>query len=168
MRFLTRWLRRKPQRTQTIADLREGEVVLEGRAFAMAPLIDPIDGSPAVALHYRASANGVVAGITGGGVDQLAVADQCVDFLLTDATGTALIEVQPGTGTGTGTGMNVADVHRRALETYGAVMRVDVDAVRQGARVRVHGVVGRLREGSPHRLQYTVVVQATSFERLPE
>ena len=156
MGFFSRLLRRVKPQLRPIVQLERGAAKIEGVASAITPILHPLDDSPVLAMSYRATASGSVGGITGTSIDQLLEARQATDFLVTDDTGTALIQVERG--------QDVAQFHAQALTRHGLSMRVEVQALRDGMRVCVLGNVVDLPTGSPHRLQYRAVVRATSFE----
>lgn len=136
-------------------------VVLEGQIEALSLLQDPVSGVPAVVLDYAARTPGVTQRYFGiheghGGI----AAHQAVDFVLRDASGAALIEVERGG--------DVGELHRRLQADFGIGLDAQVQRVGPGDRVRVRGHVRSLGgRSSPHRREpWTVTVFADEIERI--
>ncbi len=136
-------------------------VVLEGQIEALSVLHDPISSAPAVVLDYAARTPGFTQryfGIHEG--DGRIAARQAVDFVLHDATGAALIEVEHGG--------DVGELHRRLRADFGIDLDAKVEHIAPGDRVRVRGRVRALGDdGSPHRREpWTAIVVADELERV--
>lgn len=160
-RLLARW---SPATHLPIAGLeRAGQLVeIEGRIEALGLLEDPISGTPAVLIHYRARIPGVGQRYFGV-LETRRVADLvlAVDFVLRDETGAARIVVASKLP-------DVAELHVRLLEQFGVALMPEVELMVPGEWIRVRGRVRSLGEsGSPHRREPDgVVVVAEAFERV--
>lgn len=145
-----------------IAELEEvGEFVeLEGLAEALELIYDPVEGREALMLEYSALIR-ERADSQLGFHDPAAISShsQGASFVLRDASGAALIEVEGGE--------NLEAVHARLLEVYGAGIEVRVEALAPGERVRVRGRVRTLAaESSPHRgVAWRAVLHEVEVER---
>jgi hypothetical protein len=136
-------------------------VELEGQIEALSVLWDPISGEPAVVLDYDARTPGLAQRYFGiHGNDGGIAARQAVDFVLRDATGGALIEVERGG--------DVGELHRRLRGEFGIGLQASIERVAPGDRIRIRGRVRALDGGSsPHRREpWTVVVIAHELERV--
>jgi len=170
-RLAVRWFERlfskrvKSPQPKRIADLDEpGELVeLVGEVEALALLHDPVDHEPAVILHYHAGPTSHLRSLlnveapfadTGGSLE----VHQATNFVLRDASGAALIEVDPG--------VDVGAAHQRMLGLYNALINVDIDLIAPGDRVRIQGRVrSGVAQGSPHRREdWSAVVRMESVE----
>jgi len=137
------------------------DVELEGQVEALSVLVDPIAGEPAVVLDYRARPPGIAQRYFGIHESDGSIgARQAVDFVLRDATGAALIEVERGA--------EVGELHRRLQDQFGVGLRATVDRVAPGDQIQVRGRVRALIGGSsPHRREpWSVVVSAHELERV--
>jgi len=163
-----RWLDRLLARTQSpdlraIASLdRAGEVVeIEGRIKALGLLEDPLSGTPAVLIHYRARVPGVSQRYFGvPDAREVAEVVRSVEFVLRDDSGVARIVVE-GEGT-----RDLVALHRELHEQFGVALLAESELLEPGDRVRVRGRVRSLGEaGSPHRREPDdAVVLADGFE----
>jgi hypothetical protein len=161
-----RWLDRLRPRRSGYESSRIGaieavdqDVELEGQIEPLSLLWDPISGEPAVVLDYEARTPGITQRYFGiherpGGI----AARQAVDFVLRDATGGALIEVERGG--------DIGELHRRLRGEFGIGLQANIERVGPGDRVRIRGRVRSLDEASsPHRREpWTVVVTAHEVE----
>ena len=145
-----------------IAELAElGEFVeLEGSAEALQVIYDPVGGREALMLKYSALVRERADSQLGFN-DPAAIIShsQGASFVLRDASGAALIEVEGGD--------NLEAVHAQLLEVYGAGIEVRVEALEPGDRVRVRGRVRTLSaESSPHRgAAWRAVLHEVEVER---
>lgn len=158
------------RRADSIATAGQGRVELEGTVEPLEPddgegpppLVCPISGTPAVAVHYRAQAPGLMSraygGLTGG-LDVGAEGRQAQDFVLRDASGAALVRIDHGG--------DVGALHASLVEQHGLDLRAETDLITPGERMLVRGrVIDRASEGSPHRRgPYAIVVTADSLVR---
>ncbi|PRP97703.1 hypothetical protein ENSA5_32100 [Enhygromyxa salina] len=162
MRWLDRLLSREgPYVARQIAELRatDSRVELAGEVEALELLRDPVDDEPAVVLNYRARRPGVAQRYFGiHGSEGEIEAYEATNFVLRDASGAALIQVERGG--------DVGQLHAKLREQFGVDLQASVEQVGPGDRVRVRG---RLRAhsvgGSPHRREpWTVVVILDELE----
>ncbi len=161
------WLDRLLRRYRSIASLGEltslgaGRVEVEGVVEPIELLDNPLDGSPCVAMDYRAWPPSTTLGMDGGtsyGSRAYQVnAREATHFVLRDAAGRVLVQVDPGD--------DVGGLHRRMLERFGVGLRAEVDTITNGARVRVAGeLIHASHRGSPHRSEsYSAVIRADRF-----
>ncbi len=157
-----RWLDRLRSRLQGYAPRRVGELVragarveLEGQIEALTQLEDPLEGAPAVVLRYRARSPGISQRYFGIPDDRGTMEGfQATDFVLRDASGAALIQVERGGDLG--------ELHRRLHAEFGIGLQVELERLAAGDTVRVRGHVRELvGGGSPHRREpWSVVVVA--------
>jgi len=162
-RWLDRLLSRdKPYAPTPIAEsshLEVGDrVEFSGQIDALSTLIDPVDGRPAVAMQYRAKAPAALQrfyGIKayGNAID----AHQATNFVLRDASGSALVEVEPGG--------NLGELHHQLQRKYGVELEAEVEVIAPGERVRVQGRIVKVTQtGSPHRRDpWSAVVAAEAI-----
>lgn len=148
MRWLNRLLgRERSYTTRRIAAITEHDtwVELEGEVEALTLLRDPLDGQDAVLLDYRARRPGLARRYFGvHDVGATIEGQQGTNFVLRDASGSALIEVEPGG--------DIGQLHRRLLAEFGVDLLADSDRVSPGDRIRVRGRVRvQSRDSSPHR-----------------
>ena len=161
------WLDRLLRRYRSIPTLGDlttlgtCRVEVEGVVESIDLLENPLDGSPCVAMDYRAWPPSTTLGMDGGtsyGSRAYQVnARAATHFVLRDATARVLVQVDPGE--------DIGGLHRRMLEQFGVGLRAEVDTIVVGSRVRVAGeLVHTTTRGSPHRSEsYTAVIRADRF-----
>jgi hypothetical protein len=162
MRWLDRLLGRVgPYQPRQIAaiDHTDTRVEIEGEVEALELLHDPIDGTAAVVIEYHAQRPGFAQRFFG--IDDVAAqiaGCQATNFVLRDASGAALIEVERGA--------DIAQLHRRLREQFGVGLQVHVEHVAPGDTVRLRGRVrARADHGSPHRREpWAVIVTLDELE----
>ncbi|KIG14288.1 hypothetical protein DB30_06890 [Enhygromyxa salina] len=116
-------------------------------------LKSPLDGSPAVALHYVAHIRAV--GQHTEEIDGLVIqGSEGRDFILRDDSGAALIQLEPGS--------SVARLHAHVITTHGAGNEINVEAIVPGDRVRVRGRIRAVLDEAEAR--WCCVVQANELE----
>ena len=147
---------------RAVAELDEiGELIeLRGQVEALQVIHNPLDGSEAVLLSYSARIRALAERQIG--IDDPAARShhvQGTSFLLRDASGVALIEVEAGE--------DIEAIHAKFLAAYDAGIMVDVEMIAPGERVRVRGRVRELvGSGSPHRSgAWSVVIGSAEIER---
>ncbi|MCA9720607.1 MAG: hypothetical protein H6713_34465 [Myxococcales bacterium] len=138
-------------RADSIAAAQDGRVELAGTVELLEddePLQCPLTGAPAVAIFYRGRAPGLAAHAYGGQGDALDLSisgRESRDFILRDATGSAIVRVRARGG-------DVARLHERLVEQHGLSLRSESELLGPGERVTVRGeVVERDGVGGPHR-----------------
>jgi len=123
-------------------------------------ILNPLDGSESVMLHYSARIF-ARADPQLGLLDQAAVVEfrQGVNFLLRDPSGVAMIEVQAGD--------DIVEEHGRLLAQYGPGIELDVETISPGDRIIVRGRVReRVATTSPHRsATWSAVIHNPAIER---
>ena len=132
MRWLLHLLTREDPEPSTIATLESLDVGEAVDVTGTIELLDeglrnPLDGEPAVALHYEITPRRY-------GDYHVPVSFECyqgASFLLRDATGVAVVEIEAGE--------DVAAFHRHHVEVYGAGNPTTVEQMGPGDRVRVRG-----------------------------
>jgi hypothetical protein len=157
MRWLDRLLARAgPYQPRQIAAIEHTDthVEIEGKVEALELLYDPIDGTAAVVLEYRAQQRFF-------GLDDMAAhmaGCQATNFVLRDASGAALIEVARGA--------DIAQLHRHLREKFGLGLEVRIEHVAPGDSIRLRGRVrARADQGSPHRREpWAVIVTLDELE----
>lgn len=162
MRWLDRLLARAgPYQRRQIAAIQHGDtrVELHGEVEALELLVDPVDGTAAVLIEYHAQRPGSANRLFG--LDEVAAeigGCQATNFVLRDASGAALIEVDRGA--------DIAQLHRRLREEFGVGLEVRVEHVVPGATVVLRGRVRALADhGSPHRREpWAVIVTLDELE----
>jgi hypothetical protein len=157
MRWIDRLLARPgPYQRRQIAAIERGDtrVELEGEVEALELLHDPVDGTAAVFLEYHARRPGFAQRLFG--IDDVAAeiaGCQATNFVLRDASGAALIEVDRGA--------DIGGLHRRLREEFGVQLEVRVEHVVPGDTVRLRGRVRAWADhGSPHRREPWAVIVA--------
>ena len=160
------WLRRlflgEQATPRHVAELETpGELVeLRGIVETLGVILNPLNGSESVMLHFSARIS-ARADPQLGLLDQAALVEfrQGTNFLLRDASGVAMIEVE--------TGDNIVEEHGRLLTQYGPGIEVDVNAISPGDRIVVRGRVReRVATTSPHRsATWSAVVTKPTIER---
>jgi len=133
-----------------IASGSEGPIRVEGTVQVFDPdalIGDPISGDLCVFAHYEAHmpsyAQRLMIAGGGGPMNLVAKSAQGTEFLLRDDSGVALIRPSAGA--------DLLALHHELLSRHGFEMQAATLIVRAGDRVRVHGQVLRIIEGSPMR-----------------
>jgi hypothetical protein len=150
---------RRAQRIQRFDELVPGRIELDGTVEALATLAHPVTGEPCVALEYHASPPSLLSvnGVPYSSRAFTVSAVQAVDFVLTDGARRVLVRVGDEQD-------DVARMHAHLLDQHGLRLRVEVGAVRAGARVCVLGRVQGLEAGTAYRsLDYVAAIEAERF-----
>ena len=157
------WLPWRPiTRLVDFSELTERRVEVEGIAEALGTLVHPITGEACIALEYNASPPSALSvhGIPHSSRAFVIKAVQSLDFVLFDGTRRLLVRVDEEQD-------EVALVHEHLMEQYGLRLRVEIGAIRAGARVRVRGRVRPGVPGPPYRsVDYVGFIAAESFREI--
>lgn len=149
-------------RVDDFSTLPERRVEVVGVAEALETLEHPITGEPCIALEYHAAPPSVLSvhGIPHSSRAFTVTAIQAVDFVLFDGTTRLLVRVGSEQD-------DVRLVHEHLSAEHGLRLRVEIGAIRAGARVLVRGRATRGESGPPYRsLDYVGAVAAESFREL--
>jgi hypothetical protein len=158
------WLRRRKLfSVGELGSVPSGETVeFEGIVEALEVLRDPVEDEACVAMEYRVSPPSTTVGIDGATSHNSRAfelsAHQAVEFVVREEHSRVLVQPRRG--------QDVGALHLELLERYGVQLRVEVVALRPGAKVRVVGRVAhrRTERVSPWRTDaYAVVVAADNF-----